>query len=117
MEDNMVMDTSPTPSYFDPHNLSSRQQFRRYRHSTSGASIQHDNLASKISEIGMLYDGQRIHSPPNVALVLQNIKQEVKSLDVDYLEEKTPYSTRRKLFADIHGVPRWMLVLTLYATL
>lgn len=31
MEDEMAMGTSP--SYFDPHNLSSRQQFRRYGYS------------------------------------------------------------------------------------
>lgn len=101
----MAMGTSP--SYFDPHNLSSRQQFRRYgkRHSSSGASIQYDNSASKLSETGLLYDGQSIHSPTNAALVLENIKQEVESLDADYLEEKTPYSTRRKLSAVIDGVP------------
>ncbi|KAH1240585.1 Nuclear pore complex protein NUP107 [Glycine max] len=105
MEDEMAMGTSP--SYFDPHNLSSRQQFRRYgkRHSSSGASIQYDNSASKLSETGLLYDGQSIHSPTNAALVLENIKQEVESLDADYLEEKTPYSTRRKLSAVIDGVP------------
>ncbi|TKY64237.1 nuclear pore [Spatholobus suberectus] len=108
MEDEMAMDTSPnSASYFDPHNLTSRQQFRRYgkRHSTSGASIQQDNSASKLSETGLLYDGQNIHSPTNAALVLENIKQEVESLDADYLEEKTPHSSRRRLSADIHGVP------------
>jgi len=32
MEEEMAMDTSPNPgdSFFDPQNLSSRQQFRRY---------------------------------------------------------------------------------------
>ncbi|KAJ1401092.1 Nuclear pore protein [Sesbania bispinosa] len=101
----MAMDTNP--SYFDPQDLSTRQQFRRYgkRHSSSGASIQHDNSASKLSETGLLYDGQNIHSPTNAALVLENIKQEVEGLDADYLEEKTPYSSRRRLSADIPGVP------------
>lgn len=79
--------------------------FFRKRHSSSGASIQYDNSASKLSETGLLYDGQSIHSPTNAALVLENIKQEVESLDADYLEEKTPYSTRRKLSAVIDGVP------------
>ncbi|XP_027335081.1 nuclear pore complex protein NUP107 isoform X1 [Abrus precatorius] len=107
MEEEMAMDTSPNPSYFDPHNLTSRQQFRRYgkRHSTSGSSIQQDNSASKLSETGLLYDGPSIHSPTNAALVLENIKQEVESLDADYLEEKTPHSSRRRLSSDIHGVP------------
>ncbi|CAJ1950711.1 unnamed protein product [Sphenostylis stenocarpa] len=109
MEEEMAMDTSPNPgdNYFDPQNLSSRQQFRRYgkRHSTSGASIQQDNSASKLSKTGLLYDGQSIHSPTNAALVLENIKQEVENLDADYLEEKTPYSTRRRLSSDVHGVP------------
>ncbi|XP_020240328.1 nuclear pore complex protein NUP107 [Cajanus cajan] len=105
MEDEMAMDTSPNPdSFFDPHNLTSRQQFRRYgkRHSTSGASIQQDISASKLSETGLLYDGQSLHSPTNAALVLENIKQEVESLDADYLEEKT---SRRRLSTDIYGVP------------
>jgi len=78
--------------------------FCRKRHSTSGASIPPDNLASKLSETGLLYDGQSIHSPTNAALVLENIKQEVDSLDADYLEEKTSYSTRRRLSADFPGV-------------
>ncbi|XP_027907825.1 nuclear pore complex protein NUP107 [Vigna unguiculata] len=109
MEEEMAMDTSPNPgdSFFDPQNLSSRQQFRRYgkRHSSSGASIPLDNSASKLSETGLLYDGQSIHSPTNAALVLENIKQEVESFDTDYLEEKTPYSTRRRLSTDVPGVP------------
>ncbi|KAJ1407061.1 Nuclear pore protein [Sesbania bispinosa] len=105
MEDEMAMDTNPC--YFDPQDLTTRQQFRRYgkRHSSSGASIQQDNSASKLSETGLLYDGQNIHSPTNAALVLENIKQEVEGLDADYSEEKTPYSSRRRLSADIPGVP------------
>jgi len=58
-----------------------------------------------LSETGLLYDGQSIHSPTNAALVLENIKQEVESFDTDYLEEKTPYSTRRRLSTDVPGVP------------
>lgn len=79
--------------------------FCRKRHSPSGASIQHDNSASKLSETGLLYDGQNIHSPTNAALVLENIKQEVESFDADYSEDKTPHSSRRRLSADIHGIP------------
>ncbi|KAK7294479.1 hypothetical protein RJT34_17368 [Clitoria ternatea] len=110
MEDEMAaMDTSsPTQhTFFDPHNLTSRQQFRRYgkRHSASGAPLQHDNSTSKLSETGLLYDGQSIHSPTNAALVLENIKQEVEGFDADYVEEKTLHSSRRRLSADFHGVP------------
>ncbi|XP_057455040.1 nuclear pore complex protein NUP107 isoform X2 [Lotus japonicus] len=108
MEDyEMAMDSSPSPSYFDPQDLTTRQQFRRYgkRHSTSGASIQQDNSASKLSQTGLFYDGQSIHSPTNAALVLENIKQEVESLDADYLEERAQHSSRRRLSADAHGVP------------
>jgi len=53
----------------------------------------------------LFYDGQSIHSPTNAALVLENIKQEVESLDADYLEEKSPYSSRRRLSSDFPGVP------------
>ena len=58
-----------------------------------------------MSETGLLYDGQSIHSPTNAALVLENIKQEVEGLDADYMEEKAHYSSRRRLSADIRGVP------------
>ncbi|XP_019460751.1 PREDICTED: nuclear pore complex protein NUP107 [Lupinus angustifolius] len=93
------MDTSP--HLFDPHNLTTREKFRRYgkRHSSSGASA-HENSASKLSETGLFYDGQNIHSPTNAALFLENIKQEVEDF-----EEKTPYSSRKRLSADIPGVP------------
>ncbi|XP_061342885.1 nuclear pore complex protein NUP107 isoform X2 [Gastrolobium bilobum] len=106
MEDEMEMETSPNLSnYFDPQDLTTREQFRRYRkrHSTSGALSQQENSASKLSETGLLYDGQSIHSPTNAALVLENIKQEVESLDADYLEDKTQYSSRRRLSIDTHG--------------
>ncbi|KAK7275554.1 hypothetical protein RIF29_16673 [Crotalaria pallida] len=90
-----------SPNFFDPHNLSTREKFRRYgkRHQSPGASSQ-DNSASKLSETGLFYDGQSIHSPTNAALFLENVKQEFEDF-----EEKTPYSSRRKLSADIHGVP------------
>ncbi|XP_057746155.1 nuclear pore complex protein NUP107 [Arachis stenosperma] len=99
------MDTSP--SIFDPQNLSTRQKFRRYgkRHSTSGASIHQDNSASKLSETGLLYDGQSIHSPTNAALLLENIKQEVEGLDAEYYEEKIQPSSKRMLSSDIQGIP------------
>ncbi|XP_062008772.1 nuclear pore complex protein NUP107 [Rosa rugosa] len=70
------MDTSP--SYFDPENLTTREQFRRYgkRHPNSSISPYRENSASS----GLLYDGQsNIHSPTNAALLLENIKQEFES--------------------------------------
>lgn len=63
-----------SPSYFDPEDLSIREQFRRYgkRHSGSSLSPQHDSAASKLSEIRS-----------NAALFLEDIKQEVEGLDMD----------------------------------
>ncbi|KAE9605818.1 putative nuclear pore protein 84/107 [Lupinus albus] len=97
----MDVEMDSSPHLFDPHNLTTREKFRRYgkRHSSSGASA-HENSASKLSETGLFYDGQNIHSPTNAALFLENIKQEVEDF-----EEKTPYSSRRRLSADIPGIP------------
>ncbi|KAK2353328.1 nuclear pore complex protein [Trifolium repens] len=103
MDDEMAMD-SP---FFDPQDLTPRDKFRRYgkRHLNSDASVEQDYSASKLSESGLFYDGQNIHSPANAALILENIKQEVESLDADYLEDKSLYSSRKRLSADIPGVP------------
>ncbi|PNY05788.1 nuclear pore complex protein Nup107-like protein [Trifolium pratense] len=103
MDDEMAMD-SP---FFDPQDLTTRQKLRRYGkwHLNSGASVEQDYSASKLSESGLFYDGQNIHSPTNPALILENIKQEVESLDTDYLEDKSLYSSRKRLSADIPGVP------------
>ncbi|PQM40473.1 nuclear pore complex protein NUP107 isoform X2 [Prunus yedoensis var. nudiflora] len=92
------MDTSP--SFFDPEDLSTREKFRRYgkRHLGSNISPHQENSASKFSESRLLYDGQSIHSPTNAALLLENIKQEVESIDPYHLEGtpgKTPVSKRR----------------------
>ncbi|KAH0982307.1 hypothetical protein GBA52_009484 [Prunus armeniaca] len=92
------MDTSP--SFFDPEDLSTREKFRRYgkRHLGSNISPHQENSASKFSESRLLYDGQSIHSPANAALLLENIKQEVESIDPYHLEGtpgKTPVSKRR----------------------
>ncbi|KAL5062604.1 hypothetical protein RYX36_024341 [Vicia faba] len=102
MDEEMSM-ASP---FFDPQDLSARE-FRRYgkRHLNSGDSVQQDYSASKLSESGLFYDGQNIHSPTNAALILENIKQEVESLDADYLDDKSLYSSRRRLSADVPGIP------------
>ncbi|XP_020414594.1 nuclear pore complex protein NUP107 [Prunus persica] len=92
------MDTSP--SFFDPEDLSTREKFRRYgkRHLGSNISPHQENSASKFSESWLLYDGLSIHSPTNAALLLENIKQEVESIDPYHLEGtpgKTPVSKWR----------------------
>lgn len=71
----------------------------------SGASVEQDYSASKLSESGLFYDGQNIHSPTNAALILENIKQEVESLDADYLDDKSLYSSRKRSSADVPGIP------------
>lgn len=53
----------------------------RRRHSTSGASSHHESSALKFSEPILFHDGTSIHSPTNTALILENIKQEVESID------------------------------------
>ncbi|KAH7547049.1 hypothetical protein FEM48_Zijuj01G0265900 [Ziziphus jujuba var. spinosa] len=102
------MDTSP--SYFDPEDLTIREQFRRYgkRSSASSVSPHQKNSASKFSGSRLLYDDQSIHSPTNAALLLENIKQEAESFDAVY-SEGTPIKTysalKRSLSVDGHEVP------------
>lgn len=88
------MDTSP--SFFDPEDLTTREQYRRYRRRQSGSPILNlqEGSVSKFSEDKLLYDGQSIHSPTNTALILENIKQEVDSIHVDKYE-----GTRGKLLS------------------
>lgn len=75
-------------SYFDPEDLTIREQFRRYgkRHSISSVSPHQDGPVSKFSESRLLYDGNNIHSPTNAALILENIKQEVDSIETYHFE-------------------------------
>ncbi|KAJ8755759.1 hypothetical protein K2173_024303 [Erythroxylum novogranatense] len=80
----MDVEMEASPSFFDPQDLSDREQFRRYgkRHSASSLSPQKgDNTPSKFKESRLLYDGHSIHSPTNAALLLENIKQEADSID------------------------------------
>ncbi|KAI5602349.1 hypothetical protein BDE02_01G150000 [Populus trichocarpa] len=88
MED-VEMDVSN--SYFDPEDLTIREQFRRYgkRHSISSVSPHQDGPVSKFSESRLLYDGNNIHSPTNAALILENIKQEVDSIETYHFEGAT----------------------------
>ncbi|KAG6669049.1 nuclear pore complex protein NUP107 [Carya illinoinensis] len=99
------MDTSP--SYFDPEDLTIREPFRRYgkRHSASSSSSHHEHSTSKYSESRLLYDGNSIHSPTNAALLLENIKQEVESIDADRLEgtpARTLSASKRRPPIDSH---------------
>ncbi|XP_042452752.1 nuclear pore complex protein NUP107-like isoform X1 [Zingiber officinale] len=83
----MDMDTSPI--YFDPQDLSSREQYRRYRkrQSTSNVSPISGQSVSKFSEARLLYEGNNIQRRPNTALVLEDIKEEVTSIDSHLVSE------------------------------
>ncbi|XP_050232383.1 nuclear pore complex protein NUP107 [Mercurialis annua] len=100
------MESSP-PSYFDPEDLTSREQFRRYgkRYSTS-VSPHRDDYVPKLKDGRLLYEGQSIHSPTNAALLLENIKQEADSIDTDQFES-TPHSrtaSKRRSYIDSRGI-------------
>ncbi|KAL6144439.1 hypothetical protein ACLB2K_055132 [Fragaria x ananassa] len=67
----MDFDMDASPSYFDPENLSTREQFRRY--GKRSVSPYRDGSPSS----RLLYDAQNnIHSPTNTALLLEDIKHE-----------------------------------------
>ncbi|CAI9114461.1 OLC1v1015188C1 [Oldenlandia corymbosa var. corymbosa] len=91
MED---VDMDASPSHFDPQDLSSREQFRRYGKWPSSISPRNDGSASRLSEIRS-----------NAALFLEDVKQEVESLDTDHggTPSKTPFSSKRRLLVDDLG--------------
>ncbi|KAK4773488.1 hypothetical protein SAY87_028507 [Trapa incisa] len=82
----MEVDMDSSPGYFDPEDLSIREQFRRYgkRHTTSSMPPWQEHSSSRQSRL--LYDGTSIHSPTNAALLLEDIKHESVGHDNDYLE-------------------------------
>ncbi|KAJ4958550.1 hypothetical protein NE237_025661 [Protea cynaroides] len=105
----MDVEMENCPSYFDPEDLSMREQYRRYgkRHPTPNISPHQDSSVSKISEAGLLYDGHSIQRRPNAALFLEEIKQEVESFEADVLEgtaAKAPYSAKRRSSVEGSGV-------------
>ncbi|XP_059456624.1 nuclear pore complex protein NUP107 isoform X1 [Corylus avellana] len=105
----MDVDMDTSPSYFDPEDLSVRERFRRYgkRHSASSISPGQEISTSKFSESRLLYDGQNIHSPTNAALLLENIKQEVESIDAYHLQgtpARTQSASKRKPSIDSYGM-------------
>lgn len=89
---NVDMDTSP--SYFNPENLSVREQYRRYGKRQSGSSLSpyHDNSSSRLSE------GRR----SNTALFLEDIKQEVDSFNYREGTPSRSYSAYKRRSPDSH---------------
>ncbi|KDP40670.1 hypothetical protein JCGZ_24669 [Jatropha curcas] len=106
----MEVEMETSPSYFDPEDLTSREQFRRYgkRHSTSSVSPHKDISVSKFKESRLLYEGQSIHSPTNAALLLENIKQETDSIGYTDHFGGTPARThstfKRRSSIDSYGI-------------
>ncbi|XP_064946540.1 nuclear pore complex protein NUP107-like [Musa acuminata AAA Group] len=93
------MEMDDAPSNFDPQDLSSREQYRRYRkrQSTSNISPLVGHSVSKFSEARLLYEGNNIQRRPNTALLLEEIKQEVDNFDTDA-------SWKRRASIDSHAV-------------
>ncbi|CAK9179848.1 unnamed protein product [Ilex paraguariensis] len=94
----MEVDTETSPSYLDPEDLDIRERFRRYgkRQSASRLSPLQENSASKFSEIRS-----------NAALFLEDIKQEVESLDADCpggTPAKAQSAVRRRSSVGIRGI-------------
>lgn len=98
----MDVDMETSPSYFDPEDLSIREQYRRYgkRQSASSISPLKDSSASKFDE------GRRC----NTALFLEDIKQEAESLDYREGTPSRSYSVYRRrspgsrLISDFDGI-------------
>ncbi|KAK1288211.1 hypothetical protein QJS10_CPB19g01945 [Acorus calamus] len=75
---------------FDPENDSNREQFRRFsfrkRQSASSVSPIEGNSASRFTDARLLYDDDNMQPRPNVALLLEDIKQEVENFDNEGLD-------------------------------
>ncbi|KAK4726467.1 hypothetical protein R3W88_031384 [Solanum pinnatisectum] len=91
----MEIDEGTSPSYFDPENLSTRERFRRYGKRSSGSSLSphRERSAARISENRL-----------NGALFMENIKQEVESIDADLTPSGIQTASRRRPFLDSHGI-------------
>lgn len=92
---------SASPSYFNPEELSGREQYRRYRkrQSTSSTSPHFGHSVSKFSGAGLLYEGNNIQKRPNAAILIEEIKQEAENYDLDLMEQsasETKYSSKRQ---------------------
>ncbi|PKA59339.1 hypothetical protein AXF42_Ash001433 [Apostasia shenzhenica] len=105
----MEVDKDASPGYFNSEDLSSREQYRRYRkrESTSSISPLSGNSVSKVSDARLLYDGNNIQRRPNAQLLLEEIKLEVENFDIDGAERVTPKiesSSKRQTNADSHRI-------------
>ncbi|KAG0461712.1 hypothetical protein HPP92_022009 [Vanilla planifolia] len=105
----MDHDMDSSPSYFNPEELSSREQYRRYRkrQSSSITTPFFGNSVSKVSGARLLYEGNSIQRRPNAALLLEEIKQEVENYDPDVLDGTDPkinYPSKRHTSIDGHGL-------------
>ncbi|KAJ8539332.1 hypothetical protein K7X08_013584 [Anisodus acutangulus] len=91
----MEIDEGTSPSYSDPENLSTRERFRRYGKRSSGASLSphRERSAAKVSEVRS-----------NGALLMENIKQEVESIDTDVTPAGIRTASRRRASLDSHGI-------------
>ncbi|KMT04794.1 hypothetical protein BVRB_7g169670 [Beta vulgaris subsp. vulgaris] len=85
----MDVDMETSPSYVDPHDLSIREQYRRYGRRPSTSPLQ-DSSASRFGEGRM----------SNTALFLEDIKQEVESLDYREGTPSRPHSAYRRRSPD-----------------
>ncbi|KAK9101593.1 hypothetical protein Scep_025023 [Stephania cephalantha] len=76
----MEVEMETSPSYFDPEDLTVREQFRRYgkRHSSSSISPLRGKSASK-----PVFDVQSVQSRRNAALFLEEIKHEAEFFEAD----------------------------------
>ncbi|XP_015061459.1 nuclear pore complex protein NUP107 [Solanum pennellii] len=91
----MEIDDGTSPSYFDPENLSTRERFRRYGKRSSGSSLSphRERSAARISENRL-----------NGALFMENIKQEVESIDADLTPSGIQTASRRRPSLDSRGI-------------
>ncbi|XP_059287658.1 nuclear pore complex protein NUP107 isoform X1 [Lycium ferocissimum] len=91
----METDMGTSSSYFDPENLSTRERFRRYGKRSSGSSLSphRERSAARVSEVRS-----------NGALFIENIKQEVESIDADVTPAGIRTASRRRPSLDSHGI-------------
>ncbi|XP_078148291.1 nuclear pore complex protein isoform X3 [Carex rostrata] len=92
----MEMEVDAPPSLFDPTNDTHREQYRRYRRRQSASSNVSPLLqgpVSRFSDASLLYEGNTIQRRPNSALLLEEIKQELETDDVDGMDGNTPLNS------------------------
>ncbi|XP_075087245.1 nuclear pore complex protein NUP107 isoform X1 [Nicotiana tabacum] len=91
----MEIDEGTSPSYFDPENLSTRERFRRYGKRSSGSSLSphRERSTARVSEVRS-----------NGALFMENIKQEVESIDADVTPSRIQTAFKSRPSLDSHGI-------------